>query len=115
MNKAAVSNCSENASLVQTVNPKHYGSDVCILLCYGNFSLNNNLSSITSIPEWRIHQHYVVPLKAEVHERKSPHGIVREKLPLEPLTVLGLLGVLPQRLDHLDFRLPEKLVIGDVG
>ena len=58
---------------------------------------------------------HIEPLVANVHEGKSPNGIVCEKPPLEPLTVLALPGVLPQCFDHLDFRLLEELVIGDFG
>ena len=63
--------------------------------------------------EWRIHQHHVIPLLAEVHESKPPHGIFGEEPPLKPLAVLGFLGVLAKSFDHLGFGLLEELGVGD--
>src|SRR6266704_1463740 len=51
--------------------------------------------------ERRIHKHYIVSLLAEIDERKSPHRIFHEKLPLKALAILGLLCVITKSLNHL--------------
>src|ERR1017187_8878830 len=82
---------------------------------FGVFSKNcKQFAILREHPKWRIHQHYVVPLLTEVHERKTSHGIFSEKLSLKLLPVLGLFSVSAKSVNHSRFGLLKELSVSDV-
>ena len=58
-----------------------------------------------------IHQYHVISPLAKFHESEASHRIFCEESSLQPMAVLGFLGVLAKCLNYPRFSLLEELIV----